>query len=372
MIRLRPMLALAFAWATPLLVPAQARAEGLHSVLERHLDRESMPGGVLLVSMPGRRDVVAAGIADRDHNRAITPQSRFYVASVGKMAVAAAILQLVDEGKLDLDDEIAPLVKGIPGIGRLSNVRTARLRQLLDHSSGIPDYLTDAFYERFRTRPERLTPALALPFAYGEKAPFRPGRGHDYSNSNYVLLGAILAGADRTSFDTAVQRRILDRAGMTDTTIGADPRDRRLAHGYADPEDIGEEEDVSLLSWNSPLGDGPLVATAEDLERFLFSLFRDGKLLSPASLALMTKPSKRERDYGLGVELGRDRWGEWIGHSGLEDGFEAEVRFYPARQAALVFVANGNSQSEDSILDQVAEEVFTSNARTKARARLQE
>ena len=365
MIRPRLPFALALAWGALFFVPTPSRSEELQSILERYLDREDMSGGALLVSMPGRREVVAAGIADRERGRTVTPQSRFYIASVGKMAVAAAILQLVEDGTLGLGDAIAPLVKGVPDIDRLANVRSAKLVQLLDHSSGIPDYLTDAFYDRFYKRPERLTPALALPYAYGEKAAFKPGRDHEYSNSNYVLLGAILAGSDRTSFETALQRRIFDRAAMTDTTIGANPRDDRLAHGYADPEEVGDERDVSLLSWNSPLGDGPLVTTAEDLERFVFSLFRDGALLSPASLALMTAPSKHNAEYGLGVERGSDRWGEWFGHTGLEDGFEAEVRYYPAHQAALVFLANGNSQTEVSILDQAAKASFAAKSKSR-------
>lgn len=354
----RNCVVLAGAWLAASLAPGPASATDLQAILDRHLSREELPGGVLLVSAPGRREVVASGVADRANDRPVTAQSRFYVASVGKMAVATAALQLAEEGRLDLDGAIAPLVAGIPDIGRLANLRSAKTAQLLDHSAGIPDYLTDDFYEYFRAHPTRLTPALALPYAYGEKAPFRPGRGHDYSNSGYVLLGAIVAAADGASLETTLGRRVLDRAGMTDTTVGAEPRDMRLAHGYADIDESGEEKDVSLLSWNSPLGDGPLVSTAQDLERFVFSLFRDGKLLSPTSLARMTAPSRHEPEYGMGVERGHDKWGDWVGHTGLEDGFEAEVRYYPARRAALVFLANGNSRSEKSILDKAAKEVF--------------
>lgn len=358
MIQLRSLAALIVACFPPLLAPVSVYAANLQSILERYLEKEQLPGGVLLVSAPGRREIVAAGIADRQSGRPITPKSRFYIASVGKMTVAVTALQLVEDGTLSLESKVSDLVDGIPHISRLPNFQQAKLGQLLDHSSGIPDYLTDAFYRHFHAHPARLTPAAVIPFAFEEDAPFRAGRGHDYSNTNYVLLGAIIATAEHKDLESALQNHVLTRAGMAHTTVGATARDDSLAHGYATPEGSDEEEDVSLLSWNSPLGDGPLVSTAEDLEAFTFSLFRDGKLLSPASLTRMTAPSKHDPEYGMGVERGSDQWGDWFGHTGLEDGFEAEVRYYPDHKAALVFLTNGNSQSDSSILDKAAKALF--------------
>ncbi|MBR9971059.1 serine hydrolase domain-containing protein [Magnetospirillum sulfuroxidans] len=332
--------------------------DSLQSILQTYLAQEELAGGILLVSTPDRREVVVAGIADSATGARVSPGSRFYVASVGKMAVATATLQLVDEGVLKLDAPILPLVGGVPDLPRLPNAGKARLQQLLDHSSGIPDYLTDTFSDAFHAKPKTLTPAFALPFAYGERATGRPGQAHEYSNSNYVLLGDIIATADATSLDAALRRRILDRAEMTDTTVGAKSGDHRLAHGYADLNDDGAEEDVSQYAWNSPLGDGPLVTTAADLEHFLFALFRDGKLLAPAMLRRMTAPSAQEEGYGLGVELGKDRWGKWYGHTGVDDGFEAEIRYYPDRKTALVFMTNGNSISDESIIDTVVTALF--------------
>lgn len=345
--------------ATPM-TAAPAKGEGMQRILRRYLEQEGLSGGVLLVSSPDRRDVTVAGLANIDRGSPVGPDSRFYVASVGKMAVAVAVLQQVEEGLLSLEAPVMPLLGGVPDVHRLGNIRAASLGQLLDHSSGIPDYLTDAFTVAFHARPRRLTPATVLPFAFGLRATGRPGTAHEYSNSNYVLLGDIVATTDGVPFDQALRRRVLDRAGMRDTSIGADPGGRGLAHGYADLDDSGAVEDVSRFAWNSPLGDGPLVTTAADLERFLFALFRDGKLLQPATLARMSAASANEEGYGLGVERGQDRWGAWLGHSGSDDGFEAEARYYPDRRAALVVMVNGNSASEDSILDAAAAVLFGS------------
>lgn len=340
-------------------LPAAAQsADAFQRVLDRYLEDEGLPGGVLLVSAPGRRAVVVSGVANRRNKAPVTADTRFYVASVGKMAVAAATLLLVEEGKLLLDDVAASRAGGVPDVRKLPNARQATLEQLLNHTSGIPDYLTDDFTALYHSTTAPLTPAKALPFAYGEEASGKPGKAYDYSNSNYVLLGDIIATADRLPFATVLQRRIFDPAGMTKTTVGADANDPDLAHGYADPEETGKLRDVSRGAWLSHLGDGPLVTTAGDLERFAFALFRDGKLLQGKTLSMMMEGSRREAGYGMGAEISHDRWGDWVGHSGLEDGFEAEVRYYPERKAVLVFLTNGNSTSDDSILDKAAKTLF--------------
>jgi D-alanyl-D-alanine carboxypeptidase len=298
-------------------------------------------------------------VANRRTGAAVEPDSRFYVASVGKMSVAVATLQLVEDGKLSLDASAASLAPGISNIGKLPNARAARLENLLNHSSGIPEYLTDAFLDFHHAKASTLTPAVALPFAFDEPATGRVGKAYEYCNSNYVLLGEIVATADGSPFEASLQKRVLDRAGMGDTTVGArNFSDARLVHGYADMEDTGREQDVSRFAWTSPLGDGPLVTTAGDLEKLLFALFRDGKLLKPATLARMTTASALEDGYGMGVARDSDQWGPWFGHTGLEDGFEAEVRYYPERETAFVFLTNGNSISDKSILDKAAAAQF--------------
>lgn len=333
-----------------------ARADYVEDLLEKHLEKEELPGGLLLLSDPEERRVAVSGVANRRGAVAVTPQTRFYVASVGKMTVAAAILQLVDEGRLTLESPVAPLVAHVPGIARMANLKSVTLAQLLNHSSGLPEYLTDRFTEDSRKDlKRRWTAAEALVYAVGEPASGKPGAAHEYCNTNYVLLGEILVGMDGMPLAQVLRRRIFEPAGMTDTTVGvSDPDDPRLAHGYADLDDSGKEKDVSRLSWNFPFGDGPMVTTAVDLERFMIALFRNNRLIKPASVALMTRPSEAERDYGLGVERGKDKLGRWVGHTGSFDGFEAEVRYYPERKTVTLFMTNGDSSTDANVLDRLA------------------
>lgn len=330
--------------------------DGLQRMLDGFLRKERLDGGILLVSGPGGRQVAVSGIANRRGKEPVRENTRFYIASAGKMATAAAVLQQVEEGRLSLDRPVREIAGTLP-LDRLANANRARLVNLLDHSSGIPDYITDAYAEAEQANPGMARdPASLLAFARGEPATGAVGGQYEYSNSNFVLLGHIAAVADGVPFPQVLERRVLARAGMTATTVGADPRDPTLAHGYT------EEGDVSRRSWPSTTGDGPLVSTAGDLERFLFALFRDGRILGPAMLARMQAPSAREAASGLGLSLWTDRWGRGVGHTGVYDGFEADVRYYPDRQTALVFLTNGNQESDDALLDQVAAAVFSGRA----------
>ncbi|WP_448202764.1 serine hydrolase domain-containing protein [Azospirillum sp. sgz302134] len=337
----------------PATAPARTLNERLQGMLDRFLQAEELDGGILLVSGPNGRQVVVSGIADRRGRVPVEEGTRFYVASAGKMATAVAVLQQVEEGRLALDRPIRDSVGALP-LGGLANAKRARLVNLLDHSSGIPDYITDAYAEEEQARPDqRRDAATLLAFANGEPATGPVGGLYDYSNSNYVLLGHIASVADSAPFAQVLERRVLGRAGMSATTVGADPRDRRLAHGYT------EDGDVSRACWAATTGDGPLVTTAGDLERFLFALFRDGSLLGPAMLKRMLVPSENEEGQGLGLALSTDRWGRSAGHTGRYDGFEADVRYYIDRQTALIFLTNGNQQSDDDFLESVAAAVFS-------------
>lgn len=330
------------------------RAQNFQGMLNRFIKAESLAGGVLLVSGPMGRSVVAAGMADTEKGVAMTPQSRFYVASVGKMATAVATLQLVQEGRLSLSSPIAGLLGTMP-TDRIANIKSATLEQVLTHTSGIPDYLNERFSEASSERPDHIwTAAESMAFARGEKPPGRPGKVYDYSNSNYVLLGQVVETADGTSFAESLKQRIFTPAGMTATTVGAGNfRDPTLAHGYTE-----EDGDVSAYSWTSITGDGPLVTTAEDLERFAFALFRDGRLLAPAMLKTMQTTTDLESAYAMGLEIWDDRWGTAYGHTGSYDGFESEVRYYPERQTVMVFLTNGNQLTDTDLLDKAASAVF--------------
>lgn len=338
-------------------LPGDAVAEeaDYKSILEAFLLENRIAGGTLHVSGPNEEIEVSSGVADVKSGQPVTTKTRFYIASVGKMVVAAAIMADVERGKLDLDASIWPLVRDIPEIESLASLRDVTLRQLLNHTSGFPDYLSEDFAVASARQPDRQwSEAEVLAFAYGLPPTGRPGQVFEYSNTNYVLLGHILKRS-HSNMQTALQDTVLAKAGMKLTSVGAAPDEQGLARGYRDND---WQADASREAWARTTGDGPLVGTVGDVARFMRALLRDGKLIGPDLLDEMLTGSDPEEDYGLGIGIDGDEWGDWYGHSGGDDGFEADVRYYPDSDLVIAFSVNGNTHSETDLLDQAAEIYF--------------
>lgn len=336
------------------LAASPLHAESLQMVIDDIVRHDKVPGAVLLVSGPSGREIVAAGIADRATNAPMRPDSRFYIASSGKLITTAAMLQLIGEGRIGINDKVFGTLKPVPGIARLANIRTVTLAQLLTHRSGIPDYYSDSFTEQAeKQRDKRFTADESVAFAYGSDAENEPGEAFDYSNTNFVLLGRIAEILTGSSYADLVRRRVFTPAGMTSTTVGADKTTPNLAHGYAKSDD-GDLQDVSFNGWNAITGDGAIVTAAADCEALLFAMFRDGKLLTPDETKLAESVARGNEDagYGHGIEIGAGKRGTMVGHSGYIPGFTAEVWYLPALKLAVVFFCNGDREDGGDVIAQ--------------------
>jgi D-alanyl-D-alanine carboxypeptidase len=348
-------------WIHALLAPlfiiltlTQARAESLQRTIDRIIRDDKVPGAVLLVSGPSGRQVVAAGIANKATGEAMRPDSRFYIASSGKLVTTVTILQMVGEGRVGINDRIFDTVKSIPGITRLANITQVTLAQLLTHRSGLPDYYTDRFTSLADQHRDKLfTADESLAFAYDADAENEPGAAYNYSNTNFVLLGRIAEILGRSSYAELTRQRVFVPAGMGSTTIGANKTTPHLAHGYVKDDD-GKLQDVSFNGWNAITGDGAIVTTAADYESLLFALFRDGKLLPPNELELAQSVARGNGDagYGHGIEISDGHWGVMYGHSGYIPGFTAEVWYIPSLKLAVVFFCNGDRAGGGDVVEQ--------------------
>jgi D-alanyl-D-alanine carboxypeptidase len=336
---------------TPLLFAASPNVALAAGPLQQYLDRlaaaEKFPGAVLLVSDPKGREVALAGLANLKTREPVSAQTRFYVASCGKLATAAVVLQLVEEKKLRLSDSVYPWVKSIPNISKLRNIREVKIEQLLNHRSGLAEYFTDDFEAQAAAQPGKIFSVdESLAFAFGEPAQAHPGQGYSYTNTNYVLLGRLIEEAEQASYAAVLKRRIFDVVGMSNTTVGAQGGPG-VARGYGGKG--RKRDDVSFLGWNAVTGDGAIVTTALDYEAFLHALFRDSKLLPRAAVARMCRVQQEEPDsgYGLGCSVNPTRWGEAWGHSGVVTGYNAEAWFIPKSGVTVVFLANGDYINDD-------------------------
>lgn len=339
---------------------AQAGTTRLQAVLEAVVARYHLPGAVVLVSAPGGVESATTGIADLASGIPVTEETRFHIASVGKMLTAVAILQLIDEKKLSLDDPILPFLDS-DAAGRFASVKTATVAQLLSHTSGLPDCLRNGSF----SIPEHpgITWVASEVFRQGRcLGPTTPGI-YSYSNTNYIILGYILEKIEKEDLSAILTRRILRPLAMTNSAVVVNAEDPRLAHGYFPSKTGGKPRDGSLLAWSSHLGDAPLTTTAADLALFFKALFgSEGRLLSPEMRAAMTSEWGKDEDeaYGFGLELVSTDVGPRYGHNGRFAGFCAEAWYYPTKDTIVILLGNGDEHSPEDVMDIVEASLFPS------------
>jgi D-alanyl-D-alanine carboxypeptidase len=337
-------------------------------------ENPSVPGAVLYVSIPGQGVWMGArGVANRALNMPMVPHDRFRVASVSKVFVATIILQLAEEGVLSLDDTVEQWMPGlVPDGERIT------LRHLLNHTSGLYNYLEGAFVDAFMADHGRLwTQQQLVSYAVSHPpyfAPGEPGRWH-YSNTNYVLLGMVVEHATGTSVGQQVRWRILDPLGLHNTSF--EPYETAppgIVHGY-----VGRN-DMSNVNMSIVWAAGGVVSTAEDLGRFAEALF-GGQLLQPASLAEMHgfvsvdgSWGAQHLVYGLGLmqdvmSIGPDHTGQprpyelglVRGHTGALIGYRSAMWYLPESGITIAVGVNQMYYDANKIVTPVMDAILAYN-----------
>jgi D-alanyl-D-alanine carboxypeptidase len=230
----RPLLLVAAVAA--LLAAPVATASPTHAELDRAVDRVVSAGapGVIALVRDGHRTVRAVGgLADRRSRRPLRPGDRFRVGSNTKTFVATVVLQLAGEGRLALEDTVERWLPGlVPGGGAIT------VRQLLNHTSGLPDYAPeddDSFIRQvLADRRRKWTPQELVGIAMARPPLFAPGAAWGYSNTGYVLLGLIAEAASGRPLATELRRRIFAPLHLRGTTFATGPGIAgRHGHGYS-------------------------------------------------------------------------------------------------------------------------------------------
>jgi D-alanyl-D-alanine carboxypeptidase len=315
--------------------------------LQRNADRlvatTELPGVVTLVEQDGRRVVVSAGLADVARRRPMRPTDRFWVGSITKAFVATVVMQLVAEDRLGLDDTVEELLPG-----RLREGERIRLRHLLGHTSGIPEYMRlEPWASAVNRNPRARIPARRLvDSAAMQPLDFEPGTEASYSNTNYLVLAEILERETGRPLADLLRARIFRLLGLRATGFesggGAVGGNRVRGYDVSGPRPV----DVSLHRLGGPWADGALVSNARDLAVFFGALLR-GKLVRPRLVALMTKPTKVRGSHGEGLGLYRlpspcGRW--YYGHAGGTPGYVTWAAGSRDGRRLVVLGVNGVSQ----------------------------
>jgi D-alanyl-D-alanine carboxypeptidase len=293
------------------------------------------PGVILHVQ--GNRLGAWTGVAGRGQVAPATPMrpgDRFRAGSIAKTFVAVALLQLAERGRLALDARL-PEVLPASIIGRFANAPDITVRMLLNHRSGIADWLTPDVNEQIARNPGKVwTVSEFLDLAAAQPTLFAPGTSYGYSNTNYNLLGLIIEQLAGHSWRHQVTRRVIRPLELAHTylpTPGQGSMRGRHAHGYGQLD--GQSVDITHVdpSMAGAAGGGALVTTVEDLANFLDALLKGRLFARRATLRQMLafSPAPDEGGqvgYGLGVEhrvLPGDH--HLIGNLGMTAGYAAYV-----------------------------------------------
>lgn len=321
------------------------------SVVRQDADQllnQGAPGVLVRVDTPGHTTRVRSGFADVANRTPVPWDAEFRIGSFTKTFVAVTLLQLVGEGKLSLDDTVGHWLPGVvTGNGNDGDVIT--VRELLNHTSGVPEYspklnlFDERTFEQDRFKTVTLAQAVAL--AMTSPPTFAPGTDWAYSNTNYMLAGMIIEKVSGHSWEDEVRQRVVEPLGLRHTFVPATypfiPGPHAI--GYQQFSATGPVVDATDLNPSFAGASGAMISDAEDGNRFLEALIK-GELLKPAQLAEMetTVPTHGAgslpglRD-GLGIFwLPNSCGGEWT-HPGGIQGYETFNGVSPdgARSATL-------------------------------------
>lgn len=331
-------------------------------VLRRLTTVDGAPGALAEISDGrGRTTVLTSGMADVATGAPMAADSRFRIGSMTKMFVATVVLQLVAEHEVELD---APIEWYLPGVirGSGNDGRNITVRQLLQHSSGLADYMDYVSEQSVVADPlAHYSPQDLLDIALTHPPLFAPGTGWSYSNTDYVLAGLLIQAVTGHPYGEEIDRRIIKPLGLHDTSVPVDEDDIPGTHpqGYAELPGSASV-DVSDFNPSVAYASGAMISSGADMDRFLGALL-GGRLLPPAELRAM-ESTIPEGDtsgsaYGLGLESKPlPCGGRFWGHDGGILGFETMSGATPdGRQVTVMVNLNpgGTEKQDTDILDAV-------------------
>ena len=302
----------------------------------------------------------AFGLANLETHRAITPDTQFELASMTKQFTAMAIMILSEQGKLKFDDTLEKYCPEFPAYAR-----TIRIRDLLHHVSGLPDYeelmvgkISDNFFRSSKGPPaaHEFTSAEVLKtLSRQPKLKYAAGSRFEYSNSGYEVLGQIVERVSGKRYAEFLKEKIFDPLGMEDTLV-LDERKHSGPHlALAYRKRNAHWEDITYSPENYEYGDGGVESTGKDLFKWDQALYT-GKLVRPATLDLAFTPGRTSNGkviethffehpsaYGFGWFVSSEKAAAVLEHGGDWSGYRTHIIRVPSRHVTVIVLTNSSN-----------------------------
>ena len=339
--------------ASAQLAPDTVRA--IDAIVMKALEDKSVPSVSIAIVKGGKLAYAQAyGLARIDPERKATPQMRYKIGSNTKQFVAAAMLLLVEDGKLSLDD---PVSRFLPDLTRAKEIT---VRQLLAHTTGYQDYYPLDYLAQFMARPTTIDAILAN---WGKRPlSFEPGSKWEYSNTGYAVAGRIIEAASGQSLDAFIRSRITNKLDMRSVVDTSElPWDASEPQGY-EVAALGPPRPAQPEGKYWVWAAGNLAMTASDLARWDIALMHDAILSAPSRKVIATEnllTGGTGTNYGLGLFVrmtpeGRLRWD----HGGEVSGFRSQNTIFPNDDTAIVVLTNGGGGTSDKVTGEIEALLF--------------
>jgi len=297
---------------------------------------------------------LATGFSDLESKRQMKPTDLMAAGSTGKTFALAVAMQLVKEGKISLDEKIEKYLGKETWFARLPNAKDITVRQLMNHTSGLVRYeFKDQFLKDLTANPDKVwRPEELLSYLFDTKAAFEAGKGWDYSDTNYIVLGMIIEKVSGKKFYDEAIKRVVKPLKLKNVF----PQDRRelkgLIQGYAGEKNEFTGKDRVLenakfiinpqFEWTG----GGWITNAEDLARWAKLMYEgkafDASLLPEVLNGVSAPMLGRETKYGLGVIIRPTRTGLTYGHSGFFPGYMTDMMYFPEHKIAVAVQVNSS------------------------------
>jgi len=305
-------------------IPQQIRSVG-----EFYAHTDGFSGNVVVFHNGSIISNESYGLANIELGVPITAKTRFAIGSITKQFTAASILLLQEQGLLKTTDTLAQHYPATPALWK-----DVTLRQLLRHTSGIPDGVENwgtATFEQSQHPPEDIIKSVA-----SKPLLFAPGSRMEYNNMGYVLLGLVVESVSKQSYADFLQQHFFTPLQMKDTGLGSTGgliQDR--AYGYA-PESGGLRM-ADPVPFTSNFAAGGLYSNGDDVAKWLIAL-RSGRVLKPESYTEMT--TEGPYSYGYGLRIDKQPGKTDISHAGRVSGFASETEYFPESRAGIIVLSN--------------------------------
>lgn len=322
----------------------EADEAALNVWLEAHIAADG-PGAAVIAVRNGKTILRAGyGLADIENSLPVSADSVFRLGSISKQFAAAAIMLLAEDGKLSVTDPITKFLPDYPTHGH-----DITLHHLLTHTSGLRNY-TDVpgWYKNYSKMP--LTTEELIASFSAEEMDFAPGARYNYSNSGYVLLGAIIEAVTDGGYEDFIQARLFDPLALDQTYYGGHVKliPKRVRGYSVDPD--GGFVNADFIDMAVPHAAGALLSTVDDLAVW-FAALSSGRVVSAESYAAMTAKTTlndgETSDYGYGLYAQTLKGRASVAHSGGINGFSTSALYLPGEGLYVAALRNVGGGSPD-------------------------